>query len=78
MSNSIRMILVAVLVHLSFCHFNSGDMFPIQDYELRRPLQYFFRLMELKAKFNPMFGAMYQLGEDCSSKAGPFCQLTEH
>ena len=76
--NYIRMLLLTMLLHLVLGFFNSGDTYPIPDYELRRPLQYFFHLMELKAKFNPMFGVMHSLGRDCSSKAGPFCQLTEH
>jgi len=55
-----------------------NDLFPIPEYELRRPLQYYFHLMELKAKFNPMLGAINSDLEGCSSKAGPFCQLVGH
>ena len=74
----IRIVIIITLLSFTASFSVQGDLFPIQDYELRRPLQYFFHLMELKAKFNPMFGAMYNLEEECSSKAGPFCQATQH
>ena len=53
------------------------ETYPIPNYELRRPLQYFYHLMELKSKFNPMLGGINSPNQ-CSSKAGPFCRLAGH
>ena len=55
-----------------------SQSYPIPHYELRRPMQYFFHLLELKSKFNPMLGGISKMGPDCSSKMGPFCSLTGH
>ena len=55
-----------------------NDLFPIVDYELRRPLQYYFHLMELKAQFNPMLGSLTSDSPVCSSKSGPFCRIAGH
>ena len=55
-----------------------GRQHPIRNYELMRPLQYFFYLLEMKAEFNPMLGSITVSSDYCSSKSGPFCRLTGH
>ena len=72
----LRIVLGIILINTVSSYLNNDDLEPIPNYELRRPLQYFFHLMSLKSKFNPMFGSIYSLDEECSSKAGPFCSVT--
>ncbi len=59
-------------------HLKDRNERDLKNYELRRPLQYFFHLLELKSKFNPMLAGIIGMGDHCSSKAGPFCRLTGH
>lgn len=70
-----RLIIVLLLICLAL---SEPSHYPIQNYELVRPLQYFFYLLEMKSKFNPMLGGLLSMGSQCSSKTGPFCRITEH
>lgn len=70
-----RLITLLLLVYVAVCQ---ASHHPIKDYELVRPLQYFFHLLEMKSKFNPMLGGLLSTSGHCSSKAGPFCRVTEH
>jgi hypothetical protein len=56
----------------------NNQYYPIPNYELRRPMQYYFHLLELKFKFNPMLANLQNSPTSCSSKTGPFCSLTGH
>lgn len=69
---------VATVLTVHSVHFRDKNERDLRNYELRRPLQYFFHLLELKSKFNPMLGGVTGMGDHCSSKAGPFCKITGH
>ena len=73
------MIAIRIVVLLILCVLSSTwETYPIPNYELRRPIQYFYHLMELKSKFNPMMGGINSINQECSSKSGPFCRLAGH
>lgn len=73
------MITIRIVILLTFCLLTSQwENYPIPNYELRRPIQYFYHLMELKSQFNPMLGGINNINQECSSKSGPFCRLAGH